>query len=797
MPTATADDLIELLEERLLPEEIQQELNQRMELRAARVERIVGAVLDKRKEAVEFRKNSGIEDEWQSAEDQYSGIDDANRNDTRWIKPANPEGVLTTSPLAMPARSTAFLNITRPYTDAAASRISDMLLPTDDRNWALKPTPIPELTKRLKDMTPVPGMMTDKPMPLPPGQEPAPPPMGAEPAAPEGPRPMVMADAAQALLDKANEQAKAAEKRIDDWLTQCCYQGEIRRVILDCAKLGTGALKGPVPTRRKAKKVTIDSASHEVMVDFVSSIDPMSKAISVWDLYPDPSGRGDIHAGSYILEKDALSGRRVRELKDEPGYIPERIDQVLLEGPGKKYLADDYKSSTNSKPAEDETYEIWYFYGELDKSDYEVLRSPAGDLKSLLQGEEAHCSDSTPVLVTLINDVAVKVTRNPLDSGEFPYDLVPWQERADSPWGSGVPYQIRIPQQIANAGVRNMMDNAGLAGGPILAIDQGMLTPADGSWDICPRKVFLTTEDAIGKDVRTAIMSISIPMMQVELLGIIQFALKMAEDVTGLPMLLQGQLGKAPDTVGGMQMLQNNASSVVRRLAKVFDDDITEPHIGRYYEWLLLYGPEASEKGDFFIDARGSSALVERDIQNQTIANMLALSANPVFGLSPARCMEEFLKSQRLDPSRFKPTDAEKQAAAQQPQQPPPQVLAAQIREEGALQRAQMQAQVGVAKIKADTDRDTTYVQAETQRTQAEHDARMQELALKLQLAQLDYANKNEVTLAQIKADLAQTSAKLNLQRELAQTPPAGAPQVTKPPTEPAGRAPKGLAFQR
>jgi hypothetical protein len=79
----------------------------------------------------------------------------------------------------------------------------------------------------------------------------------------------------------------------------------------------------------------------------------------------------------------------------------------------------------------------------------------------------------------------------------------------------------------------------------------------------------------------------------------------MAEDVTGLPQIMQGQQGQAPETVGGMQILQNNAGTVLRRIAKTYDDRITEPHVRRYYEWLMTYGDDA-EKGDFQIDARGS-----------------------------------------------------------------------------------------------------------------------------------------------------------------------------------------------
>ena len=41
----------------------------------------------------------------------------------------------------------------------------------------------------------------------------------------------------------------------------------------------------------------------------------------------------------------------------------------------------------------------------------------------------------------------------------------------------------------------------------------------------------------------------------------------MAEDITGLPLIMQGS-GSAPDTVGGMQMVNNNASTVLRRIAR-------------------------------------------------------------------------------------------------------------------------------------------------------------------------------------------------------------------------------------
>ena len=50
-------------------------------------------------------------------------------------------------------RSTVFLQITRQRTNAGEARLADMLFPTDDKNWGIKPTPVPFLKELVKDGT--------------------------------------------------------------------------------------------------------------------------------------------------------------------------------------------------------------------------------------------------------------------------------------------------------------------------------------------------------------------------------------------------------------------------------------------------------------------------------------------------------------------------------------------------------------------------------------------------------------------------------------------------------------------
>lgn len=771
----------------------------------ARITAITSQVTKRRTDAIQGRRNSGIEEEWNEDEDFYRGVDDANRD--QLSKPISHTGGAIGVRKVSTTRSTVFINITRPYVDSAAARLSDLLLPTDDKNWSIKPSPIPELMDALNDVTPLEDAETGEALVQEPRLDTMPAAaMGGMPTnlpgvgdraaeqmgVPQGiagmqPRQKTVSDVAAEELAQANQKAEAATKQIDDWQIQTHYAGEVRKVIEDCARIGTGVLKGPFPKKYKYRKAEMIDGEG-MLLAMVEEIAPASKRISPWDLYPDPDCGDDIHDGAYLFEKDYMTAKQIKDLAGLPGYKDERLAKVLEEGPKRK------SEVTRADPytRDDERFEVWYYYGFLDKDDYKAM------------GEE--CEDplaQVPVILTLINDCIVKCTLSPIESGEFPFDIMPWQRRRMQPWGIGVARQINTAQRMLNAATRNMMDNAGLSAGPQIVLRKGVVTPADGKWEISPRKYWFINEDADATQVQHAFMAVQIPSAQAELSQIIQFALQMAEQTTGMPMLLQGQsgqIGPAAETVGGMTLLANNASTVLRRMARTFDDCITEPHIRRYYEWLMTYGEDDEAKGDFVIDARGSSALVERDLQNQAVMQMAQLVMNPAFGINPQKWFEEACKVQRLDPKRFTFSEEEKaqqqQAAQQQTPPPMPQVEAAKIKAEADLQKAQINAQTQQMRIQKDTDRDVAYVQAQGNRDNIQAQARMQELQLKRELAMLDYANKNEIQLTEVKARLAETSMKLRLQRELSAMGNA-AKQVIKPAAEPAGRAPRGQAFQR
>lgn len=587
-------------------------------------------LLARRREAIAGRAGSGIEEEWTEDEEHYQGIDDANRafQNANQLYRSRKAAVLSTIPNQPPsARSVVFLNITRPYVDAASARVADMLLPTDDRAWEIKPTPLPHLSGL--QLTKLAGAM--------------------------GVDDVVQV---QQLLEetaaKARDAAERMQRAIEDPLVESNWHGEVRQVIEDAARIGSGVLKGPFPVQRTVRMTRKNPATQLTEFVKVDEIKPGSKRIDCWNFFPDPACGENIHNGSYTWEREYIGKRQIKEMLSDSSYDTAELLGALREGPSRT------REGTEAVyHAGHDEYEMWIFYGYCARETLERLGVELEDADE----------DRLPTMAVMINDRLVKVVLSPQENGDFPYDVLAWQRRPGLPWGVGISRQIRTVQRMLNGSVRAMMDNAGLSAAPQIVIGNG-ITPQNSSWTLSPGKVWRAEANADAADVRAAFNAFVVPSVQAPLMNIINFALKMAEDTTGMPAMLQGIRGDAPNTLGGMQMQNNNATSVLRRLAKRFDDYMTRPHIQRYFDWLMAYSDDESIKGDFQIDVRASSALVERDAQQQFLMTLLQVAANPIYELDPAKLAAELCKGQRLDPANFQLDEQQKAQRAQQGQDP-------------------------------------------------------------------------------------------------------------------------------
>jgi hypothetical protein len=806
----------------------------------------------KRKDAVEFRRAGGIERVWEEDRDAYNSVDDTNRREY-WHKPTSMDGNVTYSIDDNKHQgANVFIGLTQFYVDGCAARIIDMLTPTTgDRPFSFSPTPKSETLKEIMNsimgsqgaapegiqpgaapagMPPIQQGLPQQGLPAPQGQGRQPqqpqglpgqptqgmPPemaqmMGAPQAPATPPDPLKNPPPPNAPIDVieqwaelvAKEQAEKAELQIWDWLEESGWTRELRECIQDMAEIGTGVLKGPIPY----KSISKQTQRSEGGIDYihVEEIKPGSFFIPAENIYPDPACGDDIHNGAFIWERGEVTSRQLKEFKGL-GYIDSQIDLVLAEGPGKKYVKDE-----KSLKPENEKFEIWYYHGVASKEDM------------LAAGVEVE--GDTPCVVVTVNDRVIKASINVLDSGKFPYDFFVWQKIKNSPWGKGVARIVRNEQRMLNGFVRNLCDNIALAAGPQIVFKRGIIEPLDGDWTIHRLKLWQADSFQDPGQIQHAMTAIAIPSMLNDLMVAIKFTLEMAEKVTAMPLMMQGDQGLNQETAQGRLLLQNNASSVLRRIAKMFDDRVI-PHLDRYYEWLLIYGDDDC-KGDFQIQALGSSSLYERDATNSSLMQMGQMVMNPAFGVDPAKWMEEFLKIQKIDPKRIMLTDEQKQQAAQAAaQNKDPKIEAqlqiAQLKAQGDMQVEQLRQQSDMKELQlreqiATTELQTKMDEADLQR---QHDKEMMQMKYEMDLMQ--FSREQNMTLEQTKAKLAETAIKLKTQKELSQqametdlvkhgkqlqhesnlndTKTAADlykhdSQVITPPTEPVGRAAPGNAY--
>lgn len=609
--------------------------------------------------------------------------------------------------------------------------------------------------------------------------------------------PVTVKDLALENIQMARKAAKAAETRIYDWMVGCQYTAEVRKVIFDSARIGVGVLKAPVPKayRGIAARKGEDGS---ITVEIKESVAPAAAWVDPWNIFPDPACGENIHDGDHVFERDGMSAGQVRGLKKIPGYISAQIDKVLEEGPDKVNLEND--GSTNKLAPAKNRFTVWYFYGTINRDDMEAINAAAGVTTGTPPTREVYA------IVTLINDSVVRAVINPLDSGAFPYHSVPWQRRNQHWAGVGVAEQVRAPQKMLNAATRAMLNNAGKSAGSQVVIDRGGIVPADGDWTLTPDKIWFKTMDSNVQSVQQAFMFVVVPNVTAPLMSIVNYALQLAEESTSIPLVTQGQSGPtAPNTASAANLQNNNANQLLRTIGYAFDDYITEPVVRQFYEWLLL-DPDVpdSEKGDFQINAHGSVAMVERAIQDQSIAQMGNMVLDPAYGIDPKKWMGLFLKSKRLSPDDVQYTKEEQDKIASAPQPEAPAITVAKIaadtamKELAARQTAEQQdLQATNAIAQADNAIESARVENESNRINVQSTIKLHELQMRHELALLDYANKHEISLVSAKGQLAKTAMQLDAERELNSSNNAAASGRPRPPVQAPGRAAPGRAFDQ
>jgi len=268
-------------------------------------------------------------------------------------------------------------------------------------------------------------------------------------------------------------------------------------------------------------------------------------------------------------------------------------------------------------------------------------------------------------------------------------------------------------------------------------------------------------------------------------------ALKFIDMETSLPMLFQGEKGELPETLGATNIMVDANNVALRSRVKIWDDQITRPHLTRYYHWNMQYNEKPEIKGDYNVDARGTSVLLEKDQQARSLLEVLGAKKDPDIAMLVdwKKHARKLFAAIHLDILK---TDDELKATKPPAPTIDPRIAAAQIRVEGELKKAEMTQAAITQELQLKADAIIAELQEKAKLAEADrqHEAAMK--AIDYQIKVMEFSSKSGMSLEKIKSELAMGAAKLNLQERLS-LQKAG--EVIKPPVEPPGRAPEGESF--
>ena len=508
-----------------------------------------------------------------------------------------------------PNRSKANIRLTRTKVKTYDARMMDIKFPAnEDNDWNIEPTPVPELSPEVIEQIAV--QMFEQT-----GQTPSPDEMK------------------MIIFDIAQEAALEMEREISDQLAEFDYRSVIRDVIHSGHIFGTGVLKGPMV------KEVVSKRWHQTAEGWkqikIKRLIPIAQHVPIWDIYPDKSAK-NLNDCRYIWQKHLYSKNNLYKLalrSDFDGAVIKEYIKCYPNGNAeyKRYESDLRDMSSNTKsdgddaPPKLEKYEIHERWGFISVEQAKDLLPTVTDDVWETMGPEVALN------LWMVDRYIIKAIVSPIEGAEIPYYFYYFDKDETSLFGDGIPEIMRDPQQMYNASIRAMIDNAAISAGPIIEANIDLLADGEDPTQLFPFRVF----QRIGSGIEAgqqAIRVTKLPSYTNEFLGLVDFFQGTADESTTIPRALSGvtdsgQTGAAK-TATGMSMLIGASNITLKDQVHYMDEGVTRKFIRAMYFWNMEFNPKENIKGDFNILARGSKSLIAKEVKMEQINQFLQITGN-------------------------------------------------------------------------------------------------------------------------------------------------------------------------
>ncbi|MFW5489133.1 MAG: hypothetical protein ACNI3A_12090 [Desulfovibrio sp.] len=366
-----------------------------------------------------------------------------------------------------PKRSKAFVRLTRSKVRTADARLMDLLFPGNGQsNWSIDPTPIPELAPARQG-----EIITDLTERL-----------GHAPKS---------AEIDSACQELAEDACAAMTNLMRDQLAESRYREVIRDVIHSGNLYGTGILKGPMVERRIARQWTETSRGWHLTSRPV--LRPYLEFVPVWDVFPDMEAREPARA-RFIFQRHVMSRYDLERLADRTDFDEQAIRDHLRDHPQGNCTPSSYERDLASMGDTPERHDATRSTDDAQR--HELIEFwgfvPGRDLAACgAQVDEALYDEDVPATIWLAENRIIKAAASPLTGVRWPYYFYYFDKDETSIFGEGLASIMHDAQQLFNASIRALLDNAAIAAGPQIEVNQDLLPAGEDPSDLYPFRVWL------------------------------------------------------------------------------------------------------------------------------------------------------------------------------------------------------------------------------------------------------------------------------------------------------------------
>lgn len=543
-----------------------------------------------------------------------------------------------------PNRSRAFVRLTRTKVKTVDSRLTDFLFPANgDKNWSVGKTPIATYTneqiRQLAEMFQQSGQQ-------------------------------VTPEQLHMLIDQtADERAKRMSLQIEDQLTDLRYRDIIKDVLHSGDLYGTGVLKGPMVNIKKQHKYSPSVETGTWQMETIDNLTPFIESVSLWDIFPDMSATS-ISDCNFIIQRHKMPKHRLLELAQRAdfsgGTIRQYLDNIDLgDFEDQHYdlelqtLGGTYTTTASNK--EDKKYEVLEFWGYLDARDLEEC--------GVVISDDKKSGVQLAACVWVLGDKVIKACLTPIDGVQWPYYFYYYDKDETSIFGEGIASIMRDIQELINASFRGMLDNAAISAGPQIEANLDLLAEDEDPTEVFPFKVWLRSGS--GADATAPAIRVNpVPSHTNEFLAMNEVLEKYGDEVTTIPRYMWGDNpgGGAGRTASGLSMMLGSANITIKDQVKNFDNGITKPFIAAMYHWNMQFNEDETIKGDFGVNAQGSSSLIAKEVYSNSLMQLANIAGSPQYAnlIKPANILRSIVEVLDLDTKDLIKSDQEIQAEQQQ-----------------------------------------------------------------------------------------------------------------------------------